>query len=123
MNQTFQQETRRYVQFTFYALALYVIGWGMSPYQVFFLSAVIGTGLGLFNVWSMYRDVKKLGKAAEENRSAFSAGMLSRLASGALAAVLFLQFPGHFHLMGLVTGIMTPYIIILLHSLFKKKPA
>ncbi|MFZ4452988.1 ATP synthase subunit I [Salibacterium aidingense] len=118
---TFAAETRRYVQLTLYVLALYVVGWGFTPYSSFFASLVLGAVIGLFNMWSMYRDVKKIGDAAEKQKKAFTIGLLARLATGALIAALFLQFPEHFHLAGLVTGIMTPYIIILLHSLFKKK--
>ncbi|MGY4688415.1 ATP synthase subunit I [Salibacterium sp. K-3] len=121
MKQTFAAEARRCVQLSLYVSALYVLGWGFTPYSVFFLSAILGVAAGLFNVWSMYRDVKRIGDAAVQERKAFTTGMAARLATGALAAVLFLRFPEQFHLVGLVTGIMTPYIMILLHSLFKKK--
>ncbi|WP_240376163.1 ATP synthase subunit I [Bacillus piscicola] len=118
---SFGEHVRTYVQLTLYALALYVLGWAFTPYSLLFFSLGVGALIGLFNLWSMYRDVKKLGEAAEQGKQAFTFGMLSRLATGVLAAVLIIRYPESFHIAGLVVGIMTPYILILFHSLTQIK--
>ncbi|RSL29665.1 ATP synthase subunit I [Salibacterium salarium] len=117
---SFGANMKRYVQLTFFAFIFYLLGWGFTPYSELFFSLGVGAVIGLFNLWSMYRDVTKTGDAAEKQKQAFTFGMLSRMATGVLAAILIVRFPGYFHIAGLVTGIMTPYIIILLHSLFQK---
>ncbi|MFB5662741.1 ATP synthase subunit I [Alteribacillus sp. HJP-4] len=111
----------RFVQLTMYVLALYVLGWGFLPYPEVFLSLGTGCIIGLYNVWSMYRDVRNVGAAAEENKRTFSFGMVSRLAAGALAAILLIRFPDYFHIIGLVAGLMTPYAIIFFYSLWSGK--
>ncbi|RSL31809.1 ATP synthase subunit I [Salibacterium salarium] len=116
---SFGAHIKRYVQLTFYVFIFYLLGWGFTPYSELFFSLGVGAVIGLYNMWSMYRDVKKIGDAAEKQKQAFTFGMLPRMATGVLAAILIVRFPEYFHIAGLVAGIMTPYIIILLHSLLK----
>lgn len=118
---TFEGNVKRYVQFTLYAMSVYVLGWGVMPYDKIFLSLLAGALIGLYNLWSMYREVKKFDEAAGKQEKRFTFGMLSRFATAALAAVLFIRFPEHFHILGLVAGIVTPYVIILFSSLFQTK--
>ncbi|WP_158736983.1 ATP synthase subunit I [Alteribacillus sp. YIM 98480] len=118
---SFEGNVKRYVQFTLAAMLVYVIGWAAMPFNKIFFSLGIGALIGLFNLWSMYREVKKFDEAAGNQKRKFTFGMLSRFAAGALAAVLFIRFPEHFHILGLVAGIVTPYIIIFISSLFQTK--
>ncbi|SFE61340.1 ATP synthase subunit I [Alteribacillus iranensis] len=118
---TFGENIKEYVQFTLFVMALYVLGFGFTPYEDWFLSLGVGSVIGLFNLWSMYRDVKKTGEAAEQQKAAFTFGMVSRLAAGAVAALLFIRFPEVFRIAGLAGGVMTPYVIILFHSLMQIK--
>ncbi|MDA3129966.1 ATP synthase subunit I [Aliibacillus thermotolerans] len=121
---TFEGIVLRYVQLTIIVIALYILGWGFTPYKAIFISLGVGSLIGLFNVWSMYRDTKKVGEMAaqqNEGRRPILFGMISRLATGALIAILVIRFPETFDLIGLVLGIMTPYILILFHSLFQIK--
>lgn len=118
---SFGDSIRQYVQWTLFVLALYVLGFGFTPYDVWFISLGTGSLMGLFNLWSTYRDVKKISEAAEQQKAAFPFGMVSRLATGALAALLFIRFPDVFHIAGLAGGIMTPYAVILFHSFMQIK--
>ncbi|SDI04200.1 ATP synthase protein I [Alteribacillus persepolensis] len=114
----FEANVKRYVLFSFTAMCLYVLGWAVLPYEKTFFSLGTGTLIGLFNLWSMYREVKKFDEANGKAKRKFTFGMLSRFAAGALVAVLFIRFPENFHIAGLVAGFVTPYVIIFISSLF-----
>ncbi|MFB4163312.1 ATP synthase subunit I [Alteribacillus sp. JSM 102045] len=118
---TFEGNVKRYVLLTLCAMSVYFFGWAVMPYNKVFFSLGTGVLIGLFNLLSMSREVKKFGEAEGKQKRKFTFGMLSRFAAGALAAVLFVRFPEHFHIIGLVAGIVTPYVIILISSLFQIK--
>lgn len=117
----FSASMRRYVQFNLYLLALYVLGWGFTPYESIFLGLILGAVLGLYNLWSMYSKTKRLGQVAVEGKKIYSIGTLSRFAVGALIAFVAIRYPDTFHLVGLIIGLMSTYIIILIDSLFQIK--
>jgi ATP synthase protein I len=120
MNQ-FSASMRRYMQYSLYLLALYVLGWGFTPYDLFFQGLIFGAVLGLFNLWSMFSKTKRLGQAALEGKKMYSLGTLSRFAVGGFAAIIAIRYPETFHIIGLVIGLMSAYIIILIDSLFQIK--
>ena len=72
-------------------------------------------------MWNLYRKTLKLGQAAVEGTRTPFFGMISRLATGAVAALAIINFPETFHLVGVIIGLMLTYIIILIDSLIQKK--
>ncbi|WP_096203049.1 ATP synthase subunit I [Bacillus sp. FJAT-45350] len=120
MNQ-FSASMRRYTSYNLYLLALYVLGWGFTPYDSFFQGLIIGAVLGSYNLWSMYSKTKRLGQAAVEGKKMYTIGTLSRFAVGAIIAIIAIRYPETFHIIGLIIGLMSAYIIILIDSLFQIK--
>ena len=112
---------RRYTQYTLYCLSIFVLGWGFTDYQALFLGLIFGTLLSLFNLWNLYRKTVRLGQAAIEGTRAPLFGTVSRLATGAVAALAVINFPETFHIVGVIIGLMLTYIIILIDSLMQKK--
>ena len=102
---------RRYI---FLLLSIYVLGWGFTPYQTVFLGLVLGTVLSLYNLWVMVRKTERFGQAIVDGKNPRSIGTFSRLASAALAVLLSYRFPEYFHLAGVIVGLMTSYIVILI---------
>ncbi|WP_163182635.1 ATP synthase subunit I [Neobacillus sedimentimangrovi] len=105
----------------FFLLSIYVLGWGFTAYQPIFLGLIFGTSLSFFNLWLM---VKKTGQFSEnvlKGKKVRSLGSFSRMATGALAVVVALRYPEQFHLISVVIGLMTSYIVIMIdffiHSL------
>ncbi|MGA9290892.1 MAG: ATP synthase subunit, partial [Anaerobacillus sp.] len=39
----YTQNFRRYMQFTLYLLAIFVMGWGITSYKALFLGLILGT--------------------------------------------------------------------------------
>ncbi|RBW68720.1 ATP synthase subunit I [Bacillus taeanensis] len=110
---------KRFMQLTVYIIALLVLGWGFTPYQSVFLGAILGLIIGSFNIWFMYRKVKKLGQAAAEGTKAYSLGMLTRFALAGLAVLVALRYPDTFHLLSMVIGFSSAYIIIFIDFFLK----
>ncbi|WP_181346771.1 ATP synthase subunit I [Thalassobacillus sp. CUG 92003] len=117
---TFQHMITRQRKWMFYLLALLVLGWGLTPYKSVFLGLLLGSALSFYNLWLMQRKIRKLGEASGESKSVKGLGTFSRLASGALAVVIALQFEDHFHLIAVVLGLMTVYFVIMIDYLVYK---
>ncbi|WP_205439462.1 ATP synthase subunit I [Halobacillus ihumii] len=117
----FQHMITRQRKWMFYLLALLVLGWGFTPWQPIFLGLLLGSILSFFNLWLMQKKITKLGEtSAKGEKPSRGIGTLTRLATGALAAVIVLQFEEHFHLVSVVLGLMTAYFVIFIDYLFNK---
>jgi ATP synthase protein I len=102
---------RKYI---FFLLALYVLGWGFTSYQSIFLGLILGTGISLFNLWLMARKTVRFGEAVLQGKRVRSLGSFSRMASAAFAVIIALRYPESFHLISVVLGLMTSYIVIMI---------
>ncbi|MEW8987750.1 MAG: ATP synthase subunit I [Bacillus sp. (in: firmicutes)] len=101
-------------KYMFFLMALYVLGWGFTTYQSVFLGLTLGTALSLFNLWLMVRKTDKFGEAILQGKKVRSLGSFSRMATAALAVMIALKYPESFHLVSVVLGLMTSYIVIMI---------
>lgn len=115
----FQTMFARQRKWMFFLLSFYVLGWGFTSHQSIFLGLVLGTSLSLFNLWLMARKIDNFGQAAAEGRKIRSLGSFSRLATGALAVVIAMRYPDHLHLISVVIGLMTSYIVIMIDFFYQ----
>ncbi|MEN8702001.1 ATP synthase subunit I [Bacillus infantis] len=102
---------RKYI---FLLLSVYVLGWGFTSYQSIFMGLILGTSLSLFNLWLMVRKTDQLGEAAANGQRMRSLGMLSRMATAVLAVMISMKYPDEVHLISVVLGLMTSYIVIMI---------
>ncbi|MCQ6274613.1 ATP synthase subunit I [Bacillus sp. V3B] len=100
-------------------LAVYAIGWGFTSYQSIFLGLILGTSLSLFNLWLLVRKTDQFGDVVEKGGKMRSLGFLSRIAAAIFAVMLSLEYPEYFHLISVVIGLMTSYIVIMIDSFFQ----
>jgi len=114
----FDRLMNRSKKYIFYLLSIYVLGWGFTPYQTIFLGLILGTCFSLYNLWLLIRKSKQFQKAMEEGRSARSLGTISRMATAGLAVLIALKFPEYFHLISVVIGLMTHYVVIIIDYIF-----
>ncbi|MEH6991259.1 ATP synthase subunit I [Neobacillus drentensis] len=121
----FQTMFVRQRKWMFFILSFYVLGWGFTAHQSIFLGLILGTSLSLFNLWLMARKIDKFGQAVTEGRQIRSLGSFSRMATAALAIVITLRYPEQFHLISVVIGLMTSYIVIMIdfftHNFYSDK--
>ncbi|MDQ0154308.1 ATP synthase subunit I [Robertmurraya andreesenii] len=109
---TIFQQHQRYI---FFLLSFYVLGWGFTSYKTIFLGLVLGTALGLFNMWLLARKVDRFGDAVIRGEKVRSLGMISRMATAILAVVIALEYSNLFHLYSVILGLMTPYFVIMIN--------
>ncbi|KAF0819778.1 MULTISPECIES: ATP synthase subunit I [unclassified Cytobacillus] len=107
---TFQRQ-RKYI---FLLLSVYVLGWGFTPYQSIFLGLIFGTCLSLFNLWLISRKALQFGEAVERGEKVRSLGTVSRMATAVFAVMIALEYPEKLHLISVVFGLMTSYIVIMI---------
>jgi ATP synthase protein I len=98
----------------FFLLSIYVLGWGFTSYQSIFLGLIFGTCLSLFNLWLMVRKTVKFGESVDQGKKVRSLGSFSRFATAALAVVVSMRYPEELHLISVVIGLMTAYIVIMI---------
>jgi ATP synthase protein I len=109
----------KYIKYTLYLLSILFIGYAFTPYKTIFLGLALGTVFGLYNLWSMYSKIERMGQAVIQQRKVRSLGSLSRLLLAGLAVLIAMKYPEHFHLLSVVVGLMSVYIIMLIDSLIQ----
>ena len=102
---------RKYI---FFLLSIYALGWGFTTYQTIFLGLIFGTSLSLFNFWLMVRKMNGFGDAVIAGKKIRSLGSLSRMATAAFAVMIALKYPDKVHLISVVLGLMTSYMVIMI---------
>ncbi|MGG0716145.1 ATP synthase subunit I [Robertmurraya massiliosenegalensis] len=112
--QTIYRRQQRYI---FFLLAIYVLGWGFTSYQTIFLGLILGTALGLFNMWLLAKRMDKFGDAVVRGEKVRSLGMISRMATAVLAVMISVKYSDIFHLYSVILGLMTPYFVIMIEFL------
>lgn len=96
-----------------FILAIFVLGWGFTPYQDIFAGLIIGTLFGIYNMWILVRRMDKFDRAVAEGSKVRSLGTALRFASGVAAVAIAVLFAEHIHLVSTVIGLMIPYILLL----------
>ncbi|WNB92310.1 ATP synthase subunit I [Bacillus sp. NEB1478] len=107
----------RYIKYTLYVLSIFFLGYALTPYKSIFLGLALGTVFSLYNLWSMYAKIERLGQAVIQKRKVKTLGSLSRLMLAGLAVLIAMKYPEHFHLLSVVIGLVSIYIIMLIDSL------
>jgi ATP synthase protein I len=113
--------TKRLLKYMLYLLALFTLGWGLTPYPTIFLSLILGTAFSLYKLWFMYRKVDRVGDAIVNQKKLRSLGSLQRIAVSGLAVLIALRFPETFHLISVIVGLMTFYMVILIDFVFQSR--
>ncbi|WP_064091934.1 ATP synthase subunit I [Rossellomorea aquimaris] len=114
LHQMFNRQ-RKYIV---YVLSIYVLGWGFTAHKSVFLGLILGTSLSFFMHWGMAKRVTKFGDAVLAGKKVRSLGTTSRMAAAALGVIIATRFPETFHLLSLIIGLMTTYIVIMIDYFF-----
>ncbi|QDP41664.1 ATP synthase subunit I [Radiobacillus deserti] len=116
----YQRMITRQRKWMFYLLSLLVLGAGFTPYPRIFLGLLLGTVISFYNLWLMQRKINQLGLATIQNRRMQGIGTFTRLASGAAAVLIALRFEEYFHLIAVIIGLMTAYVVIMIDFVLLK---
>ncbi|MGP4106160.1 ATP synthase subunit I [Virgibacillus sp. L01] len=118
----YQNMATRQRKWMFYLLAILVLGAGFTQYQSIFLGLLLGSIVSFYNLWLLQRKTNDFAESVEKNQSARGLGTVSRLAAVALAVIIALRFEEHFHIIAVLIGLMTSYLVIIIDFvMFKSK--
>jgi ATP synthase protein I len=112
--QDIQQLFPRLRSYIFFILALFVIGWGFTPYHSIFLGLILGTSFSLYNLWILARRQQRIGQAITEGKKIKSFGTFTRFAVAILAIIIAMEYPHIFHVTSVILGLMTSYVVIMI---------
>ena len=112
---------KRQSKYMVYLMAVFVLGWGFTNYQTVFGGLLLGTSLSLYNLWLVNQKMKKFDQALTEGRKVKSLGTMTRFASAGLAVIVALEYPEQFHLISVVLGLMTAYLVIIIDFFIQLK--
>ncbi len=106
-------------KYLFYLMAIFVLGWGFTSYKAVFLGLTFGTCISLFNLFILVRKMKQFGNTMKNGGKMRSLGMLSRMAAAIFAVLIAMEFPEYLHLVSVIIGLMTAYLVIMIDYFFQ----
>ncbi|QFT90934.1 ATP synthase I chain [Bacillus sp. THAF10] len=110
------EQFMRHMKYFLFFLAFFVLGWGFTSHQEWFAGLILGTVISGYNHWLLHKKVKRFTDAVAGGGKAVTLGSLSRMAAAVLGVVIATRFPEHLNLYGVIIGIMTSYIVIIIDS-------
>ncbi|WP_106498464.1 ATP synthase subunit I [Lentibacillus sp. Marseille-P4043] len=118
----YQSMIARERKWMFYLLAIFVLGAGFTPYPRIFLGLLLGSIVSFYNLWLLQRKINDFAESVAKNHSTKGLGTISRFAAVAFAVIIALRFEAHFHIIAVLIGIMTSYLVIMIDfAIFKSK--
>ena len=112
-----QEIYKRLKRLMYFILAVFVLGWGVTPYQEVFAGLIVGSLFGIYNMWILVRRMEKFDRAVEEGSKVRSLGTALRFASGVAVVAIAILFAEHIHLVSAVIGLMIPYGLLLVERI------
>jgi ATP synthase protein I len=115
INQMFSRQRR----YTYLLLAVYVLGYGFTSYKPIFAGLILGTSFSFMILLLLAKKANSFDKAVSEGKKVRSLGSISRLAVAAIAAMIALEYKDMFHIVSVVVGLMTTYVVIIIDYFFQ----
>ncbi len=114
----------RHKKYTYYLLALFVLGWGFTPYQRVFLGLVIGICVCFVSLSLVAKRTDKLmervlkTKETKIRYKATAVSTYSRLAATGLVILFAVQYPHYIEVWGFALGLMTGYLVMIIDYIY-----
>lgn len=116
----FDSMVARQRKWMLYLLALFVLGAGFLPYTRVFYGLVLGGVISFYNLWLLQHKTRVLGDSVAKTGEVRSGlGTFSRMASAVLAVFVAMRFEENFHIIAVVIGLMSSYLVIGLDGFVK----
>ncbi len=111
------------VRMTLLVMAIWLLGWGLTPWKPLFLGLILGTLVSFVNALQMAWRVRRFFRRIQRTGSSprFVGGMAFRFSMAILAAMVALRFPHQVDLLGTILGLVTAPVMNLIHGLVTLK--
>lgn len=100
-----------------YLTALFVLGWGFTPFKAVFLGLALGTVGAVFTHITHARFNLRFGDAVVNGTKLRNTGFMTRVAIAVLAVMLALEYPAYISFYATIFGLITIYIVIMIDFL------
>lgn len=114
----------RQKKYTYYLLALFLLGWGFTPYQRVFLGLVIGVVMSFISLRLVARRTDKLidrvlqTKETNIRFKATAVSTYSRLAAVGLVIIFAVRYEQFIEVWGFALGLMTGYLVMIIDYIY-----
>lgn len=110
----YESMIKRQRKWMLYLLAIFVLGAILSSNPIFFNGLLLGGTISYYNLWNLQRKINRFGESAVAGRPVRGIGTLTRMISAGLAVIIALRFETHFHLIGVIIGLVISYMVIMI---------
>nr|WP_284140299.1 ATP synthase subunit I [Virgibacillus sp. LDC-1] len=110
----YEQMIVRQRKWMLYLLAMFLLGAGITPFMEVFLGLLLGTIASFYNLYLLQKKTLEFTEAIARKQSSRGIGMLSRFAAAALVVLIALRYEEQFHIIAVIIGLMTSYIVIMI---------
>lgn len=118
----YENMIRRQRKWMFYLLAILILGAGLTPFTSIFLGLLLGSVVSFYNLYLLQKKIVDFTEAVATKQIARGLGTVSRFAAAALVVIVALRFEDHFHVIAVLIGLMTSYLVIMIDfALFNTK--
>ncbi|GGA64309.1 ATP synthase subunit I [Ornithinibacillus halotolerans] len=115
-----ENQYARQRKWMFYLLAILVLGAGFTPYHRIFLGLLLGSAVSFYNLYLLQKKTIEFTEAVVKSEKPKGLGMFSRFAAVALAVIIALRYEEHFHMIAVIIGLMTSYVVIMIDFFLNK---
>lgn len=115
----FESMVDRQRKWMFSLMAIFLLGAVLTPYDRIFLGLLLGNVISYYSLRLLQNRIKRFGETVIEGRSARGFGTLFRIGGAVLAVYIAIRFEDKFHMIAVIFGLATSYIVILAESIFR----
>ncbi|MEC5424466.1 ATP synthase subunit I [Virgibacillus sp. C22-A2] len=106
----------------YYLLAILILGAGFTPYPRIFLGLLMGSAVSFYNLYLLQKKIVDFTDAVAQKRSPRGLGTVSRFAAAALVVIIAIRYEENFHIIAVLIGLMTSYLVIMIDfALFRNR--
>lgn len=96
-----------------YLLAIFILGATVTPYDRFFLGLAFGHLVSYYGLRILHNRAKAFSEAVIHEKRTSGLGSFLRLIGAGLAVWLALKFDHKVHIIGVVLGLTTSYLVMI----------
>lgn len=109
----YERMAKRQQKWMLYLLIIFLLGALLTPYEHIFLGLLLGHVVSYYGLRLLHNRGKAYGKAIVEDGRPPGLGTFLRLVGAAIAILIAIKFEHKVHLIAVVCGLMTSYVVML----------
>lgn len=108
----YERMAERQRKWMLYLLLIFFVGAMLLPYKRVILGLLLGHVVSYYSLRLLHNRAKAFGEAIVEEKRSLGLGTFLRLLGAALAIIIAMKFEHKIHIIAVVFGLITSYIVI-----------